>query len=116
MFRINKNLLALCIFTLYCMSIAHARRRSRVDDVPPIKKPLADAVKNNNFTVPQQQKQQQQTDDIVPLKLPVTTTTTTSLQSDLSESFDVGSSESNLSEESQDCENIDNISFELVTG
>ncbi|KAG5673720.1 hypothetical protein PVAND_003740 [Polypedilum vanderplanki] len=93
------------------MSIVHARRRSRVD-APIIKNSTDsyDVLKNNNFTIPQQQ-QQQNKDDNVPLKLPVI-----SLQSDLSESYDVGSSESNLSEESQDCENIDNISFELVTG
>jgi hypothetical protein len=67
---------------------------------------VVDATKNSNLTA-----LQQQTEDNAPLKLPVTL-----LQSDLSESFDAGSSESNLSEESQDCENIDNISFELVTG
>lgn len=104
MFRINK--IALFLFILSCTSLAHARRRSRIDS--PIKNASEAAAPIEGL---QQQQQQDQTEQ-APLKLPVTTT----LQSELSESSDVASNESTSSEELQDCDNIDNISFELVTG
>lgn len=78
----------------------------------PIQK-AADAPLEDNVaqaSTSEQQQPQVQT-EAVSTSLPVTT-----VQSDLSEDVDLSSSESTSSEELQDCDNIDNISFELVTG
>lgn len=84
------------------MSAVHARRRSRID--LPIKN-AADAPLEDNVAV-----ETGNSEDTATVSQPTTT-----LQADLSESInDV--SESTSSEELQDCDNIDNISFELITG
>lgn len=102
MSRFN-NILVLCLVISSCtMSAVHARRRSRID--LPIKN-AADAPLEDNVAV-----ETGNSEDTATVSQPTTT-----LQADLSESInDV--SESTSSEELQDCDNIDNISFELITG
>ena len=101
MSRFN-NILVLCLVISSCtLSAVHARRRSRID--LPIKN-AADAPLEDNVAVESGNAEESAT-------VPQPTT----LQADLAESInDV--SESSSSEELQDCDNIDNISFELVTG
>jgi len=109
MFRFNKILVVLCLVIL--STSVNARRRSRID--VPIKN-AADAPLEDNVaqasTAEQQQQPQPQTEAVSPA-LPVTT-----LQTETVDDNEVSSSESTSSEELQDCDNIDNISFELVTG
>lgn len=103
MFRFNKIFVVLCL-VISCTSSVHARRRSRID--LPISN-AADAPLEDNIAMASEQ-----TEATATASLPPTT-----IQSDNVESNDItSSSESNSSEELQDCDNIDNISFELVTG
>lgn len=92
----------MCLVISSCaLSTVHARRRSRID--LPIKN-AADAPLGDNVAVESGNEDVSQT-------APQPTT----IQTDLAESSnDV--SESTSSEELQDCDNIDNISFELITG
>lgn len=110
MFRFNKILVVLCLVIL--STSVNARRRSRID--VPIKN-AADAPLEDNVaqasTAEQQQQQPQPQTEAVSSALPVTT-----LQTETVDDNEVSSSESTSSEELQDCDNIDNISFELVTG
>lgn len=110
MFRFNKILVVLCL-VIFSTSV-NARRRSRID--LPIKNtadtPLEDNVAQASTAEQQQQQPQPQTEAVSP-SLPVTT-----LQTETVDDNEVNSSESTSSEELQDCDNIDNISFELVTG
>lgn len=106
MFRFNKILAVLCLVIL--STSVNARRRSRID--LPIKNASDVALEDNIASTTAEQQQQPQT-EATSSSLPMTT-----IQSDISEDNDLGSSESTSSEELQDCDNIDNISFELVTG
>lgn len=99
MSRFNK-LLVLCLVISSCITV-HARRRSRID--LPIKN-VADAPLEDNVAV------ESGKEEAAALSAPQPTT----VLPDVAESNDV--SESNSSEELQDCDNIDNISFELITG
>lgn len=100
MSRFNK-LLVLCLVISSCITV-HARRRSRID--LPIKN-AADAPLEDNVAV------ESGKEEAAAVSAPQPTT----VQADIAESSnDV--SESNSSEELQDCDNIDNISFELITG
>lgn len=99
MSRFNK-LLVLCLVISSCITV-HARRRSRID--LPIKN-AADAPLEDNVAV------ESGKEEAAALSAPQPTT----VLPDVAESNDV--SESNSSEELQDCDNIDNISFELITG
>jgi hypothetical protein len=99
MSRFNK-LLVLCLVISSCIAV-HARRRSRID--LPIKN-AADAPLEDNVA------EESGKEEAAALSAPQPTT----VQPDVAESNDV--SESNSSEELQDCDNIDNISFELITG
>lgn len=104
MSRFN-NILVLCLVITSCtLSAVHARRRSRID--LPIKN-AADAPLEDNAAV--------ETGNEDATASAVSAAQPTTVQADLTESNnDV--SEISSSEELQDCDNIDNISFELITG
>lgn len=108
MIRFNKIFVVLCLVVL--STSVNARRRSRID-VPTQKTVDAPLEDNVASTSEQAQAQPQVQTEAASTSLPVTT-----VLSDLSEDVDLSSSESTSSEELQDCDNIDNISFELVTG
>lgn len=100
MSRFNK-LLVLCLVISSCITV-HARRRSRID--LPVKK-SADAPLEDNVAIGSVK------EEALALSAPQTTT----MEPDIAESnSDVN--ENSSSEELQDCDNIDNISFELITG
>lgn len=102
MSRFN-NILVLCLVISSCsLSAVHARRRSRID------LPIKNAADAPNEAV---ESVKEESASAAAVSAPQPTT----VQADLAESSnDV--SEISSSEELQDCDNIDNISFELVTG
>lgn len=112
MVRIYNILIALCLVLICTSSSVHARRRSRID--LPIKDsadaPLEDNIAMASSSTSTSDKLPTQSDQTA---LPPSTTIEVDT---INENNDNGSSESTSSEELQDCDNIDNISFELVTG
>jgi hypothetical protein len=104
MFRFNK-ILVLCLVIISCTSV-HARRRSRID--LPIKNAAEAPLEDNVAMASGVEEETISSSSTQPI--------TTDAQTDMIESSSEMQSESSSSEELIDCENIDNISFELVTG
>lgn len=103
MSRFN-NILVLCLVISSCsLSAVHARRRSRID--LPIKN-AADAPLEDNVAL----------ESVGNEDLSSSPPQPTTIQADLANESSNDVSELTSSEELQDCDNIDNISFELITG
>lgn len=105
-----KSLAVLCLLVISCLTIVDARRRQRIDS--PSEKPIDAPVEESVATVTVAEVTAEK------LEAPAPTTTATvdpSTEADIAE--EVTSGENNSSEESlfEDCD-VDNISFELVTG
>lgn len=103
---LNNKIAILCLLALSCLS-AEARRRSRIDI--PVQNATSTPLELNIVTTIA-------TEKIEAEKLEASTPAPTTIQADLVEEEKV--SESNSSEESpayEDCD-LDNISFEMITG
>lgn len=103
--KYNK-ILVLCLLAVSCLSV-EARRRSRID--VPVQNASSVPIELNIITTTATEKVEAE-------KLEASTPAPTTIQSELGEEQKV--SESNSSEESpsyEDCD-LDNISFEMITG
>lgn len=102
----NNKIAILCLLAISCLSV-EARRRSRIDI--PVQNATSTPLELNIITTIATEKTEAE-------KLEQSTAAPTTIQTDLAEEERV--SESNSSEESpayEDCD-LDNISFEMITG